>query len=86
MRFSHLQSRCQRGYIQVHHTQFFLCSNIMCAEEEEEDPRLGFRVAYSLHSSEVKDNHQITFDDIIAFFRASEIPKNNYFCCCACMI
>ncbi len=54
MRFSHLQSRCQGGYIQVLHTQFFLSSNIMC-EEEEEDPGLDFRVAYSLHSSEVKD-------------------------------
>ncbi len=55
MRFSHLQSRCQGGYVQVHHTQFFLSSNIMCEEEEEEDPGLGFRVVYSLHSSEVKD-------------------------------
>jgi hypothetical protein len=27
----------------------------MCEEEEEQDPGLGFRVAYSLHSSEVKD-------------------------------
>jgi hypothetical protein len=41
-------------YKQVHHTQFFLSSNIMC-EEEEEGPGLGFRVPYSLHSSEVKD-------------------------------
>jgi hypothetical protein len=44
-------------YKQVHHTQFFLSSNIMCEEEEEEeeDPGLGFRDSYSLHSSEVKD-------------------------------
>ncbi len=57
MRFSHMQSRCQGGYIQVQHTQFFLSSNIMCEEEEEEeeDPGLDFRVAYSSHSSEVKD-------------------------------
>jgi hypothetical protein len=54
MRFPHLQSRYQGGYIQVQHTQFFLSSNIMC-EEEEEGPGLGFRVPYSLHSSEVKD-------------------------------
>jgi hypothetical protein len=55
MRFSYLQGRCQGGYIQVQHTQFLLSSNIMCEEEEEEDPGLDFRVAYSLHSSEVND-------------------------------
>jgi hypothetical protein len=27
----------------------------MCEQKEEEEPGLGFRVAYSLHSSEVKD-------------------------------
>jgi hypothetical protein len=44
-------------YKQVHHTQFFLSSNIMGEEEEEEeeDPGLGFRDSYSLHFSEVKD-------------------------------
>jgi hypothetical protein len=41
MRFSQLQSSCEGRHIQVHHTQFFLCSNIMCEEEEEEEE--GFR-------------------------------------------
>jgi hypothetical protein len=41
MRFSQLQSRCEGSHIQVDQTQFFLCSNIMSEEEEEEDE--GFR-------------------------------------------
>jgi hypothetical protein len=55
MSFAHLQSTCEGGYIQVQHNQFFLSSNIMCKEEEEEGPGLVFRVAYSLHSSQVTD-------------------------------